>query len=74
MMEVLVRGNGKMRIIDVLKILTPYIRDWDYPISADRSVIIFNIYYDDIPKDVLKTLDKMGCFYSNVYHSLIMFV
>ena len=63
-----------MRLIEVLKILAAYICDWDCPLSAEHDVIIFNTYYDDIPKDVLETLDELGCFYSDEYDSLIMFV
>ena len=63
-----------MKLVEVLKILAAYIADWEYPISAEHDVIIFNVYYNDIPKDVLETLDEMGCFYSEEYDSLIMFV
>lgn len=63
-----------MKLIEVLKILTPYIYNWDYPIIAEHDVIIFNTYYNDIPKDVLETLDELGCFYSDEYDGLIMFV
>lgn len=63
-----------MKLIEILKILAPYIRNWNYPISAEHDIIIFNTYYDDIPKDVLETLNELGCFYSDEYDNLIMFV
>lgn len=63
-----------MKLIEILKLLTPYICNWNYPISAEHDVIIFNTYYNDIPKDVLETLNKLGCFYSDEYDGLIMFV
>lgn len=64
----------EMELVKVLKILAAYIDDWKYPISAEHDVIIFNVDYNSIPKDVLETLDEMGCFYSEEYDSLIMFV
>lgn len=63
-----------MKIIEILKILMPYICNWNCPISAEHDVIIFNTYYNDIPKDVLEILDELGCFYSDEYDSLIMFI
>ena len=63
-----------MRLIKILRILTPYICDWDFPINAEHGVIIFNTYYDDIPKDVLETLNKLDCLYSDEYGRLITFV
>lgn len=68
------RMETEMELVKVLKILSAYIADWKYPISAEHDVIIFNVDYNSIPKDVLETLDGMGCFYSEEYDSLIMFV
>ena len=63
-----------MKLVEILKILSAYIVNWDYPILAEHDVLIFNVYYDDIPKDVLETLEELGCFYSDEYESLIMYV
>ena len=63
-----------MKLIEILKILTPYICSLNYPVSAEHDVLIFNTYYYDIPEDVLEGLKELGCFYSEEYDSLIMFV
>lgn len=63
-----------MRIIEILKILQKYNIDDSYPCWAEHDIIGFYINHKEISKEDLAILDKLGCFYSEEYESLIMFV
>lgn len=63
-----------MKIIEILEILQQYNIDESYPFWAEHDVIGFYVNYEEISKEDLETLDELGCFYSDEYESLIMYV
>lgn len=73
MMEVLVKGNGKMRIIDILEILKKYHIDDAYPLWAEHDVIGFYVDYEEISQEDKETLEELGCFYNEEYGGLTIY-
>lgn len=63
-----------MEIIKILEILQNYNISEEYPIFAEHDVIGFLIDYNLINQKDKKRLEELGCFYSDEYESLIMFV
>lgn len=63
-----------MRIIDILKILQKYHIDESYPFWAEHDVIGFYVDYEEIKQEDKGKLEELGCFYSNEYDGLIMYV
>jgi hypothetical protein len=64
-----------MKIIKILKILEPYMTDYqkEYPFWTDHDILGFNIDPESIQKVHLEELEELGVYYSKEYESLIMF-
>lgn len=64
-----------MKMIKILKILEPYMTDYqkEYPFWTDYDILGFNIDPESIQKVHLEELEELGVYYSKEYESLIMF-
>jgi len=63
-----------MEIIKILNLLQKYNIPKSYPLWAEHDIIGFNVDYEKISEEDINTLQKLGCFLSEEYDSLIMFV
>lgn len=63
-----------MEIIEILNLLRKYDIPESYPLWAEHDVIGFNVDYEKISEEDINTLQELGCFLSEEYDSLIMFV
>lgn len=63
-----------MEIIEILNLLRKYDIPESYPLWAEHDIIGFNVDYEKISEEDINTLQKLGCFVSEEYNSLIMFV
>lgn len=64
-----------MKIIMILKILEPYMTDYqkEYPFWTEHDILGFNVDKESIQKVHLEELKELGVFYDDEYDSLIMF-
>ena len=66
--------NFKMKIIDILKILSKYGINEAYPLWAEHDIIGFYIDPTVISSEDMKKLKELGVYYDREYCSLAMFV
>ena len=64
-----------MKILTILKILEPYMDDFqkDYPFWTEHDILGFQVDPEIISQEDLATLSELGVFFSQEYESLIMF-
>ena len=65
-----------MKIKKIIDILEKYLTEMQkqYPFWAEHDILGFNVNYEQISDEDLQALDDLGVFFSDEYHSLIMFV
>lgn len=63
-----------MNIIKILNLLQKYDISEIYPLWAEHDIIGFYVDHEKISEEDINTLEELGCFFSEEYDSLIMFV
>ena len=65
-----------MRLIQILKILEPYMDEFqkEYPLWAEHDIVGFKVDPESIQKCHLEELENLGVHFDSEYDSLVMYV